>query len=85
MFFVQNAGNPDAGTGVNKSAQIYKISLKEAHAVRNERNATGKVTITHVPATPEVPNPNGKLNSKIKKPPGMKLVDLHDRWDKLQG
>ena len=59
VFFVQNAGNPDAGTGLNKSAAIYKISLKEADAVKNQRNAVGKVTVTLVPSSPEVPNPNG--------------------------
>ena len=59
-FFVQNAGNPDAGTGLDKSAAIYKISLKEADAVKSQRNATGKVTVTLVPSKPEIPNPNGK-------------------------
>ena len=58
VFFAQNVGNPDAGTGLNKSAIIQKISLKEADAVKNERNATGKVKVTVVP-TPDVPNPNG--------------------------
>jgi len=64
MFFVQNAGNPDAGTGLNKSAAIYKISLKEADAVKNTRNAVGKVTVTLVKSTPEVPNPNGAYQYK---------------------
>jgi len=69
VFFVQNAGNPDAGTGLNKSAAIYKISLKEAEAVKNQRNAVGKVTVTLVPSTPEVPNPNGM-------PFGLRLLSL---------
>jgi len=63
MFFVQNAGNPDAGTGLNKSAAIYKISLKEADAVKSTRNAVGKVTVTLVKSAPEVPNPNGESPS----------------------
>jgi len=58
-FFVQNAGNPDAGTGLNKSAAIYKVSLKEADAVKSSFNATGKVKVTLVPSNPEIPNPNG--------------------------
>lgn len=63
VFFVQNAGNPDAGTGLNKSAAIYKISLKEADAVKNLRDGVGKVEVVHVPSTPEIPNPNGQLDS----------------------
>jgi gluconolactonase len=63
MFFVQNAGAPDAGTGLNKSAAIYKISLKEADAVKNTRNAVGKVTVTEVKASFEVPNPNGETSN----------------------
>ncbi|KAK3392815.1 hypothetical protein B0H63DRAFT_385685 [Podospora didyma] len=63
-FFVQNAGNPDAGTGLNKSAAIYKISLKEADAVKGTRNAVGKVTVTQVKSTPEIPNPNGATQYK---------------------
>ncbi|KAK4442664.1 hypothetical protein QBC34DRAFT_363420 [Podospora aff. communis PSN243] len=64
MFFVQNAGNPDAGTGLNKSAAIYKISLKQADAVKNTRNAVGKVDVTLVKASFEVPNPNGAFQYK---------------------
>lgn len=62
VFFVQNAGAKDAGTGLNKSAIIEKISLKEADAVKSERNATGKVTVTTVKSNPEVPNPNGQFS-----------------------
>jgi gluconolactonase len=58
--FLQNAGSPDAGTGLEKSALIYKISLKEADAVKSERNATGKVKVSQLPSKPEIPNPNGK-------------------------
>ncbi|KAK3377272.1 gluconolactonase [Lasiosphaeria ovina] len=63
-FFVQNAGNADAGTGLNKSAAIFKISLKEADAVKGSWNATGKVTVTQVPSNPEIPNPNGATQYK---------------------
>ena len=66
MWFVQNAGNPDAGTGLNKSAAIYKISLKEADAVKTERNAVGKVKVTLVEHSPVIPNPNGAVQYKGK-------------------
>ncbi|KAM7211417.1 Gluconolactonase [Rhypophila decipiens] len=64
VFFVQNAGNPDAGTGLNKSAAVYKVSLKEADAVKNTRNAVGEVTVTRVVHAPEIPNPNGATQYK---------------------
>lgn len=60
FFFVQNAGAKAAGTGLNKSAVVQKISLPEADAVKNERNATGKVTV-HTLDT-DVINPNGGTN-----------------------
>ncbi|KAI1848955.1 hypothetical protein JX266_005383 [Neoarthrinium moseri] len=59
VFFVQNAGAPAAGTGLNKSSIIQKISLAEADAVKGSRNATGNVTVTVVPSNPQVVNPNG--------------------------
>jgi gluconolactonase len=58
-FFVQNAGAIAAGTGLNKSSIIQKISVAEADAVKDSRNATGNVTVTVVPSTPQVVNPNG--------------------------
>lgn len=58
MFFVQNAGVPAAGTGLNKSNVILKISLDEAAAVSNVRNATGSVNIQLVDA-PAILNSNG--------------------------
>ncbi|KAK7735135.1 hypothetical protein SLS63_004123 [Diaporthe eres] len=62
VFFVQNAGAPAAGTGLNKSSIIQKISLAEAEAVRKgERN---NVTVTVVPSHPQVINPNGGTNYK---------------------
>lgn len=59
VFFVQNAGAPAAGTGLNKSAIIQKISLAQAASVSNQRNATGMVEITTVNSNPTVINPNG--------------------------
>lgn len=60
MFFVQNAGAPAAGTGLNKSAIIQKISLTQADTFKTLQNATGKVNVSTVPSTPQVINPNGK-------------------------
>lgn len=57
VFFVQNAGAPAAGTGLNKSSIIQKISLAEAEAVRRGERANATVTI--VPSHPQVINPNG--------------------------
>ncbi|KAJ4154460.1 hypothetical protein NW754_001409 [Fusarium falciforme] len=62
VFFVQNAGAPAAGTGLNKSSIIQKISLKEAEAVR--KGKLDEVTVTVVPSKPQVINPNGGTNYK---------------------
>ncbi|KAF3390628.1 hypothetical protein F1880_009114 [Penicillium rolfsii] len=62
VFFVQNAGAKDAGTGLHKSAIIEKISLADAAAVSNKRNAAGLVKVTTVPSSPMVINPNGGTN-----------------------
>lgn len=59
VFFVQNAGAPAAGTGLNKSSIISKISLAQADAVKTTLNAVGKVDVTVVPSHPQVINPNG--------------------------
>lgn len=64
VFFVQNAGALAAGTGLNKSAIIQKISVAEADAVKDSRNATGNVTVTVVPSNPQVINPNGATYHK---------------------
>ncbi|KAI1339131.1 D-lactonohydrolase [Xylariaceae sp. FL0016] len=64
MFFAQNAGATAAGTGLNKSAIIMKISLSEAAAVSSQRNATGKVNVVTVDSNPMVINPNGAFNYK---------------------
>lgn len=60
VFFVQNAGAAAAGTGLNKSAIIQKISLAQARAVKNETNAVGKVGVSTVVSNPQVVNPNGR-------------------------
>lgn len=57
VFFVQNAGAPAAGTGLNKSSIIQKISLKEADAVR--KGSKDEVKVTVVDSNPQVINPNG--------------------------
>ncbi|KAF4919785.1 Gluconolactonase [Colletotrichum viniferum] len=62
VFFVQNAGAPAAGTGLNKSSIIQKISLAEAEAVRTGSRANATVTV--VPSQPQVINPNGGTNYK---------------------
>ncbi|TPX09098.1 uncharacterized protein E0L32_001639 [Thyridium curvatum] len=61
-FFVQNAGAPAAGTGLNKSSIILKINISEAAAVSSQRNASGQVKVTTVPSNPMVVNPNGATN-----------------------
>jgi gluconolactonase len=63
VFFVQNAGAEAAGTGLNKSNVILKISLDQAAAVSNERNASGRVDVVAVNATPPVINSNGGNSS----------------------
>ncbi|KAF2966999.1 hypothetical protein GQX73_g6579 [Xylaria multiplex] len=64
VFFAQSAGNPATGTGLNKSAIIQKISLAEAEAVSDKRNATGLVEVVVVDSNPIVLNPNGGVNYK---------------------
>ncbi|KAJ3540580.1 hypothetical protein NM208_g4998 [Fusarium decemcellulare] len=64
VFFVQNAGDPDAGTGLAKSSIIQKISLAEAEALRNGTHSASEVKITVVPSNPQVINPNGGTNYK---------------------
>ncbi|KAL7796676.1 gluconolactonase-like protein [Trichoderma ceciliae] len=64
VFFAQSAGPLAAGTGLEKSSLILKISLDEAMAVASERDAVGKVQIHTVPTKPIVINPNGGTNYK---------------------
>ncbi|RSL74531.1 hypothetical protein CEP53_000125 [Fusarium sp. AF-6] len=64
VFFVQNAGDPDAGTGLNKSSVIQKISLAEAEALRNGSHEASEIKITIVDSKPQVINPNGGTNYK---------------------
>ncbi|KAM0807037.1 hypothetical protein AB5N19_07376 [Seiridium cardinale] len=64
VFIAQNAGAPAAGTGLNKSSIISKISLSQAAAVKDQRNASGLVDVTTVDSNPMVINPNGATNYK---------------------
>ncbi|KAK1456159.1 D-lactonohydrolase [Colletotrichum cuscutae] len=64
VFFVQNAGPPAAGTGLNKSSIVQKIRLADAEALRNGSLGTTEVTVTTVPSNPQVINPNGGTNYK---------------------
>lgn len=63
VFFAQNAGSPAAGTGLNKSAIVQKVSVKEALQVASG-NKTGHVTVQTVTSDPPVVNPNGGTNYK---------------------
>lgn len=63
VFFVQNAGSPAAGTGLNKSAIIQKISLIDAEKVRNGKLTAVPITIVNT-SNPQVINPNGATNYK---------------------
>ncbi|WVQ79910.1 hypothetical protein IAT38_002011 [Cryptococcus sp. DSM 104549] len=64
VFFVQNAGAPAAGTGLNKSAIVQKISLSAASAVqKGEQNET---EITTVKGDVQVINPNGGTSFRGK-------------------
>lgn len=67
VFFVQNAGAPDAGTGLAKSAIIQKISLADAQAAADRKKAGAGDADTLIPVTvvdsaPQVINPNGATN-----------------------
>ncbi|KAK9797630.1 hypothetical protein SCARD494_03459 [Seiridium cardinale] len=64
VFIAQNAGAPAAGTGLNKSSIISKISLSQAASVKDQRNASGLVDVTTVDSNPMVINPNGATNYK---------------------
>ncbi|CEI62400.1 unnamed protein product [Fusarium venenatum] len=65
VFFVQNAGAPAAGTGLNKSSIIQKISLKDAEALRKGTLGKDEVKVTVVDtANPQVINPNGGIYYK---------------------
>jgi gluconolactonase len=63
VFFVQNAGAPAAGTGLNKSSIIQKISLADAEKVRNGSLSAVPITVVNT-SNPQVINPNGGTNYK---------------------
>ncbi|KAJ9499454.1 hypothetical protein LTR99_009622 [Exophiala xenobiotica] len=62
VFFVQNAGATAAGTGLNKSNIIQKISLSQVAQFSTQRNASGDINVTTVNANPTVVNSNGATN-----------------------
>lgn len=62
MFFVQDAGAREAGTGLNKSNIIQKISLEAAQALVHGNNETAEVEVITVNADPPVINSNGATN-----------------------
>ncbi|KXX78351.1 Gluconolactonase [Madurella mycetomatis] len=65
MFFCQNAGARDAGTGLAKSAMLLKIGLSAiTPAITSQRNASGSVKVEVVESNPMVMNPNGGTNYK---------------------
>lgn len=61
MFFVQNAGAKEAGTGLEKSSIVQKIALSQAMAVSHLTDAVGQVAVETVTSEPPVINPNGTL------------------------
>ena len=65
VFFVQNAGPPAAGTGLNKSSIIQKISLADAEKVRRGTLKAAPVTVVNNTGT-KIINPNGGTNWKGK-------------------
>jgi hypothetical protein len=66
MFFSQNAGAPAAGTGLNKSAILLKISLSSiTPEIIQKRNASGSVFVEVVDSDPQVINPNGRFHALL--------------------
>lgn len=56
---MQDAGAREAGTGLNKSNIIQKISLEAAQALVHGNNETAEVEVITVNADPPVINSNG--------------------------
>ncbi|KAJ9653331.1 hypothetical protein H2198_007473 [Neophaeococcomyces mojaviensis] len=63
VFFVQNAGARAAGTGLEKSNIIQKISLAQAEEVVASGNSSAEVDVTLVKANPPVINSNGNAGA----------------------
>lgn len=59
VFFAQNAGARAAGTGLERSNEIFKISLGQAAAVA-AKDSGGSVDVVRVDANPQVINSNGE-------------------------
>ncbi|KAG5657790.1 hypothetical protein KAF25_007823 [Fusarium avenaceum] len=64
VFFAQNAGDPAAGTGLEKSSVVQKIALSDAEAVKNGTHVSEEVEVKIVDSTPQIINPNGGTNYK---------------------
>jgi gluconolactonase len=72
MFFVQNAGAPAAGTGLNKSSIVERIMLSDAEAAaaaaatggpgKSGSNSSAQIDVEVVDSQPQVINPNGGTN-----------------------
>ena len=82
MFFAQNSGSADAGTGLNKSSVIQKISVPQAAGYTTERNVSGKVTVTVTNSSPVVINPNGKPQAWERSEYQVSLISVR-RWHEL--
>ncbi|XP_014557813.1 hypothetical protein COCVIDRAFT_25602 [Bipolaris victoriae FI3] len=65
VFFVQNAGPPAAGTGLNKSAIIQKIAIADAEKVRKGSLKSVPISIVNT-SNPQIINPNGATMYKGK-------------------
>jgi gluconolactonase len=65
---VQNAGAPDAGTGLAKSNIIQKISLDQAQQVADGQREEGSVDVVRVEADPPIINSNGEALVAIPLP-----------------
>lgn len=77
---MQNAGAADAGTGLNKSNIIQKISLDEAQTFANGSNTTAEVNVTTVTPNPNIINSNGQLDAHR---PQMVLAEYFNRCNQL--
>lgn len=93
MFFVQNAGAPAAGTGLNKSNIIQKISLAEAQAIADGTNTTAEAEVVLVePKGTPIVNSNGATNFRgqlvftgegqgTEVAPSLYLMDPHEPYN----
>ncbi|WVO16657.1 hypothetical protein L204_104337 [Cryptococcus depauperatus] len=90
VWFVQNAGDKAAGTGLRKSAVVQKVSLSQAAAVqKGERNST---EVTVIDSNVTVVNPNGATiyrdriifageGQGANVPPALYMLDPNEPYD----